>query len=131
MDGLAVLRMIGGLGVVLGALAAALWLVRRYDIRLPGRSAGGDARRVALIERLPIDAKRSVLLLRRDRQEHLLLLAPEGNVVIETGIVDLTHRGPAARASKAAAMPPFAAVLKDRLAGIRPHPKASQATSHE
>lgn len=87
MDGLALLRMLGGLGLVLGALAGALWLVRRYDIRLPGRFADADDRRIALIERLPVDAKRSLLLLRRDGVEHLLLLAPEGSLLVEAGIV--------------------------------------------
>lgn len=79
--------MMGGLGVVLGLLAGALWMVRRYDLKLPGRFVGGATRRIELIEKLPIDGRRSVALIRRDGREHLILLSPEGPVVVETGIV--------------------------------------------
>lgn len=88
MDFVAVVRMLGALGVVLGMLAGALWVVRRYNIRLPGgmiRDEGG--KRVALVDRTGIDARRSVALIRRDGREHLILLAPEGNMLIETAIL--------------------------------------------
>lgn len=87
MDLLALLRMLGGLGVVLGLLAGALWVVRRYDIKLPGRIAAGPLRRIEMIERLPLDGRRSVALIRRDGREHLILLAPEGPLIVEKNIV--------------------------------------------
>jgi flagellar biogenesis protein FliO len=87
MDLLSLLRMLGGLGVVLGLLAGALWLVRRYDLKLPGRVAGGATRRLELIEKLPIDSRRSIALIRRDGREHLILLAPEGSLVVESAIL--------------------------------------------
>ncbi|WP_114953969.1 flagellar biosynthetic protein FliO [Sphingosinicella terrae] len=88
MDFLTLLRTLGGLGAVLGMLAFALWAVRRFDIRLPGRvAAGGAGRRLQLIERTSLDSRRSVALLRRDGREHLILLSPEGNLVLETSIV--------------------------------------------
>lgn len=85
MDAGAILRMIGSLGLVLGLLAGALWIVRRFNLRLPG---GGIVRsdRVEIVERVSLDPKRCVALLRRDGREHLILIAPEGHVVIESGI---------------------------------------------
>ena len=80
------IRTIGALGVVLGMLAGALWAVRRYDIKLPGRVSGSGRKRVELVERLAVDAKRSVALIRRDGCEHLILIGPEGHVTLETGI---------------------------------------------
>jgi hypothetical protein len=68
-------------------LAGALWVVRRYDIKLPGRVSGSARKRVELVERLAVDAKRSVALIRRDGCEHLILIGPEGHVTLETGIV--------------------------------------------
>ncbi|MFL9841555.1 flagellar biosynthetic protein FliO [Sphingomonas sp. ST-64] len=81
---LALLRMFGALAIVLGLLAGALWAVRRFNLRLPGRIGGGgvDERRLAVVERLSVDQKRSLLLVRRDNVEHLVLMAPEGNVVL-------------------------------------------------
>jgi flagellar protein FliO/FliZ len=87
MDLLSMLRTLGALGMVLGMLAAALWAVKRYDIKLPGRVSGTNRKRVEMVERLSIDAKRSVALIRRDGCEHLILIGPEGSATIETGIV--------------------------------------------
>jgi hypothetical protein len=85
MDLLSVTRTLGGLGTVLGILWGALWLVRRYDIQLPGRTGMARRSRLELVERLAIDARRSVAVLRRDGKEHLILIAPEGHLVIESG----------------------------------------------
>lgn len=88
MDMLSLLRMIGALGVVLGLLAGGLWIVRRYEIRLPQTMLAGFAnrtapRRMELVERLAIDPRRSVVLLRKDGCEHMLLVAPEGLLVLD------------------------------------------------
>ena len=60
MDVLSMLRTLGALGLVLGMLAGALWAVKRYDIKLPGRVTTGSRKRVEVVERLALDAKRSV-----------------------------------------------------------------------
>ncbi|WP_242139719.1 MULTISPECIES: flagellar biosynthetic protein FliO [unclassified Sphingomonas] len=82
---LALMRMLGALALVLGGLAGALWAVRRFDLTLPGRigTASRPERRLALVERLTVDPRRSLVLVRRDGREHLLLIAPEGHVVID------------------------------------------------
>jgi flagellar protein FliO/FliZ len=88
MEIVAVLRTLGGLGIVLGLLAGALWAVRRYDIALPGRIGRAvPDRRLALVERVAIDARRSLVLVRRDGCEHLFVLLPDRVAVLETGIV--------------------------------------------
>jgi len=104
MEAFALLRTLGSLGVVLGLLAGALWVVRRYDIKLPGRVGGTSRKRVELVERLSLDAKRSVALIRRDGSEHLILISPDGHAVIESGItaqpVSTTPPLPAAKAKR-------------------------------
>lgn len=87
MDIVALLRTLGGLATVLGVLAGALWIVRRYDIALPGRIGGSHARRVELVERVSIDARRSVVLVRRDDREHLFVLMPDHATVLESRIL--------------------------------------------
>lgn len=86
MDLLQLLRTFGALGTVLGLLAGALWVVRRYNIKLPGRIGTGPRRRLEIVERLTLDNRRSVALIRRDGREHLILLGPEGSLMIEPGI---------------------------------------------
>lgn len=88
MEFLSFLRMIGSLLVVLGLLGCALWAVRRFELRLPqnwlpGFSAPGKVRRLELVERLTLDPRRSVALIRKDGHEHLVLLTPEGSLVLE------------------------------------------------
>ncbi len=85
MDAISLLRMFGGLATVLGLLAGALWVVRRYDLKLPDRFLTGTAnKRLAVIERLPIDGRRSIALIRRDDREHLVLIAPEGLLMLDS-----------------------------------------------
>lgn len=84
-DVFSLLRATGALLTVLGILAAALWAVRRFNLVLPG-SGRSPERRLAVIERVSLDPRRSLALLRRDGVEHLILLAPEGHLVIESQI---------------------------------------------
>lgn len=98
MDLLSLLRTLGALGTVLGLLAGALWAVRRYDIALPGRVATRTtARRIAVVERIALDNRRSVVLLRRDDREHLFLLLPDGATILESRIVRDTFGNTVAR----------------------------------
>lgn len=106
------LRTIGALGLVLGMLGSALWIVRRYDVKLPGRISGSGRKRVELVERLMVDGKRSVALIRRDGCEHLILLGPEGHATIETGIIAPPAPEPVADAAPVPTMEADFAALK-------------------
>ena len=108
-DGLAIVRSLGALLTILGLLAGALWAVRRFNLVLPGTGAGPE-RRLAVVERLSIDPRRSLALLRRDGVEHLVLLAPEGHLVIESRIA-----GAAALVAVTPVQPPPATVAEATL----------------
>jgi flagellar protein FliO/FliZ len=78
-------RFLLALVAVLALLAVFAWLARRFGFA--GRSfAAGGRRRLAIVEVLPIDAKRRLILVRRDQTEHLIVLGSDGATVIETGI---------------------------------------------
>lgn len=83
MDIMLLARSMGGLAAVLAMLAGALYLVRKYDIKLPGRVGGAQRGRLGIVERVTIDPKRSLLLVRKDGREHLLLISPEGHVIVD------------------------------------------------
>lgn len=93
---LSLLRTLGALAVVLGMLAGALWAVRRYDLKLPGRFLVGQhgTRRVAVVERLALDGRRSIALIRCDGQEHLVLIAPEGLLSLRGNGQSGARKGP-------------------------------------
>ena len=68
-----VLALMGGLGVAMRRINA-------------GRVAGGRTARLGVVEALPIDSRRRLVLVRRDGVEHLLLLGANGETVVERGI---------------------------------------------
>lgn len=108
------LRTIGALGLVLGMLAGALWFVKRYDVKLPGRVTNSRRKRIEIVERLAVDGKRSVALIRRDGMEHLVMFGPEGQSTIETGIA-----APEPAEPEVAAEPVPVANLAEDLAALR------------
>jgi len=71
--------------LVLALIFGLAWLVRRFGwAGAPVRGARG--RRLAVVEVAPIDMKRRLVLVRRDEIEHLVLLGPNSETVVERGI---------------------------------------------
>lgn len=89
MEAAALIRFLAGFVLVMGMLAGFGWLLRRYGHRISGLGLAGprtSAPRLAIIEALPLDPRRRLLLIRRDDTEHLVLIGPDQQAVIETGI---------------------------------------------
>lgn len=78
------LRFVLALLLVLGLIAILAWLLRRFG--LGGAMRGSSQRRLQVVETTPIGPRHRLVLVRRDRVEHLLLLGPQGDVVVERGI---------------------------------------------
>lgn len=76
-------------GLALVFVLALLGLVAMLLRRLAGGGPNvrrGKHRRLALVEVMPVDAKRRLVLVRRDGVEHLILLGHERDLLVETGI---------------------------------------------
>lgn len=71
--------------IVLVLIIAGLWALKLL-FKASGSVARGRQRRLAVIDTLNVDAKRSLLLIRRDNVEHLLVIGGAQDVVVETGI---------------------------------------------
>jgi hypothetical protein len=80
--------------VVIALVGIAAWAVRRFGARrLGGGGLRGRQPRLAVIEAANVDARRRLVLIRRDNIEHLLMIGGPTDVVVEPNIV----RAPAAR----------------------------------
>jgi flagellar protein FliO/FliZ len=79
------LRFLIALVLVVGMIGALAWVVRRFGWANRFVAPAGK-KRLAVLEVLPLDGKRRLILLRRDAAEHLILLGTEGDLLIETGI---------------------------------------------
>lgn len=74
--------------VVLALIAVTAWLVRRFGSgALSSASARGRQPRLAVIDAASVDARRKLILVRRDNVEHLMMIGGPTDVVIEPNIV--------------------------------------------
>ncbi|MDP6573086.1 MAG: flagellar biosynthetic protein FliO [Rhodospirillales bacterium] len=67
---------------LIGVLAA---LARRYGLGYRTAPRRGKGRRLSIVEAIPLDAKRRLVLLQRDTTEHLVLLGGGSDLLIESG----------------------------------------------
>lgn len=84
-SGNSVLTALFALGVVLVLIVLGVWLLK-FVFNASGNVARGRNRRLAVIDSLPIDQKRQLLIVRRDNVEHLILTGGQHDLVVETGI---------------------------------------------
>ncbi len=78
------LRFILALLLVLGLIALLAWALRRFGFG--GALRADSRRRVQVLETTALGPRHRLILIRRDQVEHLLLLGPQGDVVVERGI---------------------------------------------
>lgn len=78
------LRFALALILVLGLILLLAWALRRFG--LGGMVRPGSKRRLHIIETAAAGPRHRLVLVRRDQTEHLLLLGPTGDTIIEQGI---------------------------------------------
>ncbi|MBN8951613.1 MULTISPECIES: flagellar biosynthetic protein FliO [unclassified Rhizobium] len=85
----------GGVGIALLVLIGILWIMRS---RAPSPFVrGGKSRqqRLQVLDAAAVDARRRLVLVRRDGIEHLIMIGGPTDIVIETGISDSSRVGTA------------------------------------
>src|SRR5487761_1167066 len=74
--------------IVLGLIGATAWAVRRFGTgRIGGASTRGRQPRLAVIDYATVDARRRLILVRRDNVEHLVMIGGPSDIVVESNIV--------------------------------------------
>lgn len=91
------------LAFVLALIGIMFWMMKKF--RGSSLATGAAGRRLAVIEGAVVDSKRRLVLVRRDNVEHLILLGPTQDVVVETGISS-AQIAPAKAQSSPAQHPP-------------------------
>jgi flagellar protein FliO/FliZ len=72
------------LGVVIVLIVLGVWVLKFF--MKTGVAMRPQGRRVQVVEQVQVDAKRQLLVIRRDNVEHLVMTGGPQDVVIETGI---------------------------------------------
>ena len=84
MDVALLFRAVCALIVVLGLIGLCAWGARRWPQMVRKTQRNGPPRRLILTERLILDPRRQILVIRDGRREHVLLLGTNGEHVIES-----------------------------------------------
>jgi flagellar protein FliO/FliZ len=80
-------RFFAALVFVIALIALVGWLARRYGLGALAVPKGARRKRLSLVDVMPLDGKRRLVLVARDGIEHLILLGSHGDIAIETGVV--------------------------------------------
>lgn len=87
MDLAGYLKFLLALVFVLALIGLMAALARRMGFGFPAAALKGrGGRRLGVVEVTPVDARRRLVLVRRDDTEHLILLGQTNELVIEAGI---------------------------------------------
>jgi len=74
-----------GFAFTIGLIGAVYWVARRYAGRL-GIVRPNTAGRLSVTGQISLDPRRRVMLVRCDEREHLLLLGPNNDLIIDSGM---------------------------------------------
>ncbi len=85
------------LGAVIVLILLVSWVLRLFSAG-PARVGRGRNRRLAVVDSLAVDPKRTLLIVRRDDVEHLILTGGPADVVVESGIPQRDPESPARQA---------------------------------
>ena len=81
MDLFSVIKALAALAFVLGLLLGGTWLLRKYGSRI-GLKAGQVSQDLKVLEWRSLDMRRKLVVVKWGDREHLLSLAPTGDVLV-------------------------------------------------
>ena len=80
------LRFLFALVFVLALIVLAAWGARRLGLGGAMPASRGRGKRLSVVETLTVDARRRLVLVRRDDVEHLILLGPQSDLLVESNL---------------------------------------------
>lgn len=78
------LKFFAALLFVLGLMGGLALIMKRLGLQ--GKVLSTGDKRLKILEILPLDARRRMMLVQRDKTQHLVILSPTGETVVETNI---------------------------------------------
>lgn len=107
------------LGVVLVLIVLGVWALKLLTRGTATGIARGRNRRLSIVDQVQVDAKRQLLIIRRDNVEHLILTGGPQDMVVEAGIPVETPPPPVRRPGEQAAAPSPAPLGKPEIDKLR------------
>lgn len=79
------LRLLAAMTFVLALMGGLVLILKKFG--LTGMAhVNAKKKRLSMIEVLPLDNRRRAVLIQRDQTQHLVILGPNGETVVETNI---------------------------------------------
>jgi flagellar protein FliO/FliZ len=85
MEGALVIKALSAFVFVISFMLLLAWGIRKAGFSNSVMLTGAR-RRLKIVEFLSLDHRRKLVLVRRDNKDHLLVLGPNGETVVEAGI---------------------------------------------
>jgi len=79
-------RFLLALILVLGLIGGLTWAARRFGFGGQLTPNAGKSARLAVVEVKVLDSRRKLVLLQCDEREHLILLGPNQDLLVEAGL---------------------------------------------
>jgi len=90
MDLVSYTKFLLALALVVALIVLSAWLLRRFGL-VPGQPMSRKgAGRLTLVETLPLDIHRKLIIVKRDNVEHLIVLGQNSETVVESPIPQST-----------------------------------------
>ena len=116
------------LGIVLMLIVLGVWALK-FVTRTSTVVGRGRNRRLSVIDHMQVDAKRQLLIIRRDNVEHLILTGGPQDVVVEAGIPVERPPMPAHRpAQHEMPPPPASTITKTEIEKLREFVRPASST---
>jgi len=90
MEPVSYIKFLVALIFVLSLMLGLAYLLKRFGLT-QGRMMPPGQRRLRVVEILPLDARRKLMMIERDSVQHLVILSPAGETVVETNIKPETN----------------------------------------
>lgn len=80
------MRLIIALAIVIALMGGLSFILKKLGLAQNANLKSGDKRRLKIVESLPLDARRRIVILQRDDVQHLVILGANGETLIEKDI---------------------------------------------
>ncbi len=80
------IKFFAALVFVVALMGLLAYVMKRLNLAGGGGLISTGKRRLKIVETLPLDARRKAVILQRDNRQHLVILGPAGETVVETNI---------------------------------------------
>ena len=81
-----ILRLLVALFIVFSLMGVLAFLLKKLGLATDSTIRSGDKKRLRIIESIPLDARRRLVIVKCDQKEHLVVLGANSETVIDTNI---------------------------------------------